>query len=168
MTTQYTEFFLGSNSKVAELETLQISHPNLSRTYWIVRNMRGGMTATLEGGVDTATFEYYPLKIAQRGVRADLDQGFSISIGDLGQTLPQELDAIEAANGFAVKPVVKYRTYRSDHLTEPLYGPVRVEIKSVTMGAEGATLEAVAPGLNSSKTGELYRIDRFPMLRGLL
>jgi hypothetical protein len=168
MTTQYSEFFLGSNSKVAELETLEISHPNLSRTYWIVRNKRDGLIANLEDGSTSQAFEYYPLRISQRGARADLDQGFSITVGDLGQTLPDELDAIAAAGGFAIKPLVKYRTYRSDYLTLPLYGPVKVQIKSVGMTSEGSILEAVAPGLNSSKTGELYRIDRFPMLRGLL
>jgi hypothetical protein len=167
MTTQYSEFFLGSNTKVAQLETLEISHPNLSKVYWIVRNARNGITATLEDDTEQ-DFEYYPLRITPTGQRDDLDQGFNIMIGDLGKTLPQEIDLISAANGFSTKPVVKYRTWRSDYLTVPLFGPIILQIRKLTTAREGASFQASAPQLNSSKTGELYTLDRFSMLRGLL
>lgn len=168
MTTQYTEFFLGSNSKVAQLETLEISHPNLSATYRVVRNQRNNLIATLEDGITPATFVYYPVRIIERGQREDLEQGLSITFGDLGQILPVELDNIRAASGFGVKPVVKYRTWRSDYLALPLYGPIVLQVKSITNTSEGSTFEVVAPQLNVSKTGEIYRTDRFPMLRGML
>jgi hypothetical protein len=164
---QYTEFFLGANSKVVQLETLEISHPNLSHTYWIVRNARSGVTAILENGVPQA-FEFYPVKISAMGQRDDLDQGFNITIGDVGEILPQELDSIAAADGFNIKPIVKYRTWRSDYTTRPLFGPLNLEIQRITTSKDGATFQAMAPQLNSSKTGELYKLDRFPMLRGLL
>jgi hypothetical protein len=165
---QYTDFFLASDSKVLQYETLEISHPNMSGTYWLVRNARNGLTATLETSV-SATFQYYPMRLQPIGQRDDLDQGFTIVIGDVGQTLAGELDLIAAsANGFDTKPTVKYRTWRSDYLDAPLFGPVKLEIKKVTMTAEGASFQAQAPQLNSAKTGEMYRLDRFPMLRGLL
>lgn len=163
----YANFFLGSSSKVVQLETLELSHPDLTQTYWIVRNARLGITARLETTVSQA-FDYYPVIIRSLGQRDDLDQGYNITIADVGKTLPLELDAIEAADGFTTKPVLKYRTYRSDRLTEPLFGPVVMEVKKVTLNRQGSTLQARAPQLNSSKTGELYRLDRFPMLRGTL
>lgn len=167
MSNQYSEFFLGSNSKVARIETLEIAHPAMSQTYWIVRNIKAGFTANLETTA-SQTFSYYPVRITRRNQSEDLDQGYSITFGDIGKTLSKELDAIQIAGGFDVKPVVKYRAWRSDYLTAPLYGPIIVEIKQVTTGREGCTFEALAPGLNGSKTGELYRLDRFPMLRGVL
>ena len=163
----YSEFFLSSNSKVAQLELLQLSHPNLTQTYYIVRNSRSGVTVTLETAA-SQFFTYYPVRIKSQGQRDDLDQGFSITIGDVGKVLPAELDAIEAATGWATKPTLKYRTYRSDILSKPLFGPVNLEVKKITTDRQGSTFIARAPQLNSSRTGELYRLDRFPMLRGTL
>lgn len=167
MTTQYTEFFLGASSKVAQLETLEISHPNLSKVYYIVRNAKAGLTAQIEDA-SSKTFEYYPVRITPIGQRDDLEQGFTITIGDVGKTLPGELDRIAAATGWATKPVVKYRTWRSDYLSVPLFGPVILEIRKITTAREGASFQAKAPSLNSGKTGEIYSLDRFPMLRGTL
>lgn len=66
------------------------------------------------------------------------------------------------------KPVLIYRTYRSDDLTAPLFGPERFEIDNMAFQKEGATLQCTAPRLNLNQTGEVYAMDRFPMLRGFL
>ena len=71
--TTYAEFFLKSKSSVVQLETLEISHPNFTKIYRIVRNAVQGVTVTLENG-SSATFDYYPLAIENAGVRDDLDQ----------------------------------------------------------------------------------------------
>ena len=163
----YTEFFLNAGSNVVELELLEISHPNFSQTYRIVRNAVAGVTVTLEDS-SSATFEYYPLQITPMGSGDDLDQALKIQLGDLGTLLPQELDAVSAAGGFGTKPVLKYRTYRSDDLTAPLYGPITLEISNLTFKREGAAFEAHAPRLNSTATGEIYSTTRFPMLRGFI
>jgi hypothetical protein len=91
-----------------------------------------------------------------------------VQLGDLGEVLPTELRAIFEANGFAIRPTLKYRTYRSDDLSQPLYGPLRFEINNLTFKKEGAAFEASAPRLNSAATGELYTTSRFPMLRGFI
>lgn len=167
MTTTYAEFFLKSNSNVIQLELLEISHPNFTKTYRVVRNAIKGVAVTLETGAIEA-FEFYPLKIENAGVRDDLDQSITITLGDLGEVLPKELDEITSANGFDVKPIVTYRTYRSDDLTQPMYGPVLLEVTTFTFNREGSNFEAQAPSLNVNKTGELYKMARFPMLRGFL
>ena len=165
--TTYAEFFLKSKSSVVQLETLEISHPNFTKVYRVVRNAVQGVTVTLEN-TSTATFDYYPLKIENAGVRDDLDQVLSISLGDLGEVLPKELDEVSSNDGFGTKPVVIYRTYRSDDLTRPLFGPVTLEVVSFAFNREGSSFEAKAPSLNINKTGEIYKLDRFPMLRGFL
>ena len=71
-------------------------------------------------------------------------------------------------DGFSEKPRVVYRTYRSDDLTRPLFGPIVLEVDSFAFNREGSTFTAKAPSLNINKTGELYRLERFPMLRGFL
>ena len=164
---RYSEFFLGSKSSVVQLELVEISHPYFTKVYRIVRNSLQPVTVTLENST-AATFEYYPLKITSMGARTDLDSGFRIDLGDLGEVLPKELDSVAANNGFEIKPTVVYRTYRSDDLTQPLYGPFNLEIETFSFNNEGASFEAKAPSLNNNKTGELYSLARFPMLRGFL
>lgn len=163
----YIEFFLNNSGGIIQFELLEISHPNFTKTYYTVRNATDGLTVTHENG-DVIEYWYYPLKITSLGARGDLDQGFQISLGDLGEVLPTEVDAINSANGFNIKPTVKYRTYRSDNLLAPLFGPLIFEVQTFSFTREASTFEAKAPRLNINSTGELYKIDRFPTLRALL
>jgi len=163
----YSTFFLNSLSSVVQLETLEITHPNFSQDYFIVRNATNGVTLTLED-LSSQEFIYYPLKITAVGTRENLDFGVRVDLGDLGEVLPVELDNVATAAGYGTKPVVKYRTYRSDDLTAPLYSPVTLEIENFSFTRNGCSFEAKAPSLNISSTGETYSLDRFPMLRGFL
>lgn len=163
----YSEFFLNSNSSVVQLECLEISHSAFSETYYIVRNASLGVTVTHED--DTIhDYTYYPCKLSLTGPRDDLDHILKVELGDLGELIPEELDNIRAADLMAEKPQVIYRVYRSDALTTVLYGPLKLEISTFTFNKQGAAFEAKAPSLNVSKTGELYTLGRFPMLRGVL
>lgn len=163
----YAEFFLNSRASVVQLETLEISHPDFTKIYRVVRNAVQGLTARLENN-SLVTFDYYPLEIENAGVRDNLDQSITINLGDLGEVLPKELDEISSNDGFDIKPIVTYRIYRSDNLTRPLFGPVLLEVPSFTFNREGSSFQAQAPSLNINKTGERYKLDRFPMLRGFL
>lgn len=163
----YSEFFLNTDSNVVELELISITHPNFTQEYHIVRNAMDGVTVTLEDS-SVQEFEYYPLSITPLGASDDLDQILKITLGDLGEVLPMELSNVRIANGFATKPELLYRTYRSDDLTAPLRGPFRFELTSLSFDKQGATFEASAPRLNQNSTGERYTIDRFPMLQGFL
>lgn len=161
------DFFLNSLKSEVQIELLEIAHPQFSRTYYLCRNYRKGVTVTLENSTERH-FEYRPCKITKSANTDNLDAGLQISLGDLGTVIPAEIDRVEAVDGFNVMPTCKYRVYRSTDLTAPYIGPFYFEIKNVSNNRTGATLEAKAPGLNFSKTGELYTIDRFPMLRGFL
>lgn len=163
----YTAFFLNSQASIKQLDLLEISHPNFTQTYRIVRNSANGVTVTLEDA-SVRFFQYYPLQIKGIAANQTLDQVLQVQLGDLGTLLPKELDAIAAAGTFGTKPIVKYRTYRSDDLTAPMYGPVVLEITNIPFNADGASFEASAPSVNMNKTGEIYTLDRFPMLRGFL
>ena len=165
--TTYAEFFLNSKSSIVQLELLEISHPNFTKTYRVVRNAVNGIIVKHEDN-NSYEYTYYPLRIAAGGTRDDLDQTLKIELGDLGEVLPTELDAVSSAAGFGVKPTVKYRAYRSDDLTAPMFGPMFLEVETFSFNREGSSFEAKAPSLNRNKTGEAYKLDRFPMLRGCL
>jgi hypothetical protein len=173
---RHAQFFLRCLSEVVQLELLEISHPNFSTTYRVVRNAVHGVTVTLEDA-SQRFFAYYPLKISELAARDTLDFSIRVDLGDLGEIIPTEIANVMSAagaltiygsDGKLVRPVVKYRTYRSDDLTRPLFDVLTLQIESITMKREGASFEAKAPSLNISRTGELYALERFPMLRGFL
>lgn len=163
----YTEFFLSDSRNVAKLELFEISHPNFEKLYRICRNRYSGATVTLHDST-TATFGYYPVSIKRMGVSDDMEQRFQVTVGDVGDLLNNELERVHELDGFETKPSFTYWAYKSNNLLVPLEGPIRLKIGDVTQNDEGFTFEASAEGFNVSKTGELYRLDRFPMLRGVL
>ncbi len=159
----YVKFFLNTKSNVILLETFEIFHPNFTVSpYRVVRNAVNGIDIAGIGH-----FDYYPLKITSLGARDNLDSGFKIQMGDLGEILPKEMDALATSGGFARKPKMVYRAYRNDTMAL-IYGPLTLEISHFTFNKDGATFEAKAPSVNVTKTGRAYTIGRFPMLRGFL
>ncbi len=162
----YSEFFLDSPPTVAQLDLLEISHPDFTQTYYVQRNVTAGVTVTHEDA-SSHDYEYVPMRVKPLGTQTDLDQELEITFGDLGEILPAELDAVAAANGFQTKPSVLYRVYRSDDLSAPIFGPVDLQIDGISFNREGASFRAKAAAFNVTRTGETYRIEEYPMLEGL-
>ncbi len=162
----YSEFFLASRANVIQLELIEFSHPNFTKTYRIVRNSPDGVTVDLSPSETAVNFDYFPARFQSLGSRDDLDSGLRIDIGDVGEVVPGEINAVAAAGGFRTKPVVRYWAFRSDNLASPIFGPISLEVPSVSMTEEGASLEARAPAMNATRTGDRYTLDRFPMQRG--
>lgn len=161
-----SEYLLGSAPSVVRLDTLEISHPNFSQTYRLVATVPPGATSiTLDGDV----YEYCPMQVLPIAASDDLVQALNVTLGDVGEIIAKEIEAVWDANGLNTRPTLTYRAFRSDDLADPIAGSERVlEIASVTTTREGASFEARAPELNSARTGLLYTVDLFPMLRGFL
>jgi len=162
-----SEFYLNSKSSVAMFETLEISHPNFTQVYRVVRNHCEGITATIETD-EQVFFQYLPMSIERMKTLNNLDFGLKVTFGDLGEIIPNEIDAVMAADGRHIQPTVKYRIYRSDDLTEPLDDVWTLEIKQMGFTSEGCTFEAGAPEMNSNGTGERSTNSRFSGQRGFL
>src|SRR3954470_16623054 len=149
MSNPYSQFFLNTSASIVQLELLEISHASFTKTYRIVRNAIRGVTVTLEDA-SSHTFDYYPVKIVPTGSNNNLEQQLQVQFGDLGQVVPVEIDRVllTLSGGLPtsiVKPVLLYRTYRSDDLTEPLAGPYRFQVNNIAFTKEGATLQCTAP-----------------------
>lgn len=164
----YSEYFLNSRSNVVQLELVELTHPNFTQAYRIVRNAADGVTVNLSPSELGVPFTYYPARVEQLGARDDLDSAIRMDLGDLGEVVPTEIDAVAEAGGFMTKPAVRYWTYRSDELTAPMFGPISLEVPSISFNEDGASFEARAPSLNSTKTGERLTLDLIPMQRGFL
>lgn len=162
----YSDFFLGSPPQVVHLELIEISHFRFTQTYRFVRNAVAGITVTHEsppGG--NFAYTYLPMQIRRLGSSNDLDQSLRIQLGDVSTIVAKELDSVFDQNGMDVKPTLKYRVYRSDTLTAPIFGPTVHEIANMSMTKEGVAFDAVAPRLNLGRTGKLYVAKDFPMLK---
>lgn len=164
---EYSEFFLNSKASVVQLDCIEISHSSFTQIYRVVRNATLGVTVKHEDGIDYA-YDYYPFAMSAEGVRDDLDQIIKIDFGDLGEIIPNEIDAVKSADNTKELPRVVYRTYRSDDLENVLYGPIVLEAKDFPFAYNGCSFAARAPSLNIKRTGEGYTLPRFPALRGLL
>jgi len=82
--------------------------------------------------------------------------------------LPVELDNVATADTLNTKPVVIWRTYQSDDLTQRLQGPLTLEISILHLRTGLAPLMQKPLSLNNNRTGENYSIAKFPMLRGVM
>lgn len=166
MSDRLAEFFLTAPRSVRRLELVEMTHPDFTKPYRVVRNQRRGVTVPVDGVPQD--FEWYPMRVKQDASSDDLSEGLSLDFGDLGEVIPKEVDAAELADGMGVRPQLRYWAFRSDDLDEPILGPYEYEVRSVSFTAEGATIKASAPELAKSATGEAYTLERFPMLRGML
>lgn len=164
----YSSFFLNTPSKIIRYKTVELSHPNFSKTYRIIENNALGATLTIEDGTQQY-FEYYPLKIEKAKNTTDLEQEITFTFGDVGDSIPYELDRVKSANGMLTKPTIIYREYRSDDTTAPIYGPLTLELPKMSSDKQGSTFTAQARQLNLNMTGRIYDISgKFRTLRGFL
>lgn len=165
-----SEYFFNSRSDVSQLEMIEVTHPNFTKTYRICRNAPYYEPVTVDLSPDErgVTFDWYPLGVEHKGAQADLDYAIQFNLGDLGEEIPDQLDAVTAANGFKIKPQLRYWAFRSDMLDQPMIGPIRLEIPSITLTEEGSSFEARAQTLNQIKTGIRYTLVDYPPLRGFL
>jgi hypothetical protein len=168
MSQDHAEFFLSSPPSVAQLDCLEISHPDFSQTYRIVRNDEQGVSVTHEGPDGPYDYDYYPARVLPIAASDDLVQALSVTLGDLGDVIAAEIANVWEANGMNTRPSLTWRAYRSDDLSEPMAGPIVLEIVNVNTTKEGCSFEARAPELNASRTGALYSLEQFPMLRAFL
>lgn len=163
-----TEYFFTSPPSVVRYQLFELSHPNFSNTFRIVRNavLRGEIEVMHEGDVGPFTYHHYPVQIKTMGSAGNMDQELEITFGDLGEVLPLQLELIQEANGMQTKPTCVYREYSSADLTEPMYGPFTLVLNGMTFNKTGTTFVAKPISFNRGRTGEVYDVGRFPMLRG--
>ena len=160
-----TSFYLNSKRSAVLLETITLRHPNFSKIYYLVRNAIAGVTATDE--TSTARFyEYAPMAIERANVSGDLDQAISVTFGDVGDTIQDEVDRVRTLNGMLIYPTAEYRQYSSVDLSAPLLGPYVLDLVTFDVTREGTALSLEAPMVNASRTGQVYSTTRFPALRG--
>jgi len=162
---QLREFLASAPQTKYMIEVVSIAHSALTQTYHLWKEQSEG--AVIDEDINTLIVQPTNLNVALAGSPDNLDQKFTISIDttDAENVLRKELDRI--ALDTTEKIILTYRVYLSDDLTEP-QAVQRLQVESITYTRGVASLSAIAPKLNVTRTGELYTFSRFPMLRGFL
>lgn len=153
-------FFASAPQSKHVIATLEISHSAMSQVWHLWREPFAGTA----GG---NTMQPANIDIAMAGSPGHLDQKFDIRIGlvDIEDTFRAELDRIPINT--LEKIIIVIREFLSDDLASAVTeGTLQVESISVIKGA--ASISAVSPRLNVTRTGELYSPRDVPMLRGFL
>lgn len=158
--------FLASAPQTRHLiQTVELTHSDLSQAWRFWREPYIGEVTT-EGDEEV---EMIPVGMAIElaGTEGNLDQVFKIGIDttDADDILRGELNAIPLDTNEKVRCV--YREYLSDDLTQPVAVGV-LQVESITFVRGTATLSAVSPRLNVTRTGLTYTPRDIPMLRGFI
>lgn len=156
------EIYLNSQPENERVyETIIISHPAIETRYLVIDSLP--LTAGLFTG---GTAEFLPASIVSTDAANsnDLDQNATFTIADVDNELDAVLDQIPLDTDES--PVIGYGIYHSDNLDAPVEF-YEYEAKSIAQKKGVFTVKAGVPNLNSDQTGELFDLDRFPMLRGL-
>lgn len=143
-------------------ETIELSHSLFSKTYYLVVDSKS-LDATVPG-LGVVTFEPASIKPVNSIQSDDLDQSVSFTIADVENILDDELDRIPLGN--QESPLLVYRIYLNTDLSEPVEF-FEYDIKEVAQQEGIFTIKAGSPDLNSDQTGEIYDLERFPMLRSI-
>ena len=157
------KFYLDATPSVVMLELIEISHPLWPQPLRYVTNHADGVTVKHEDGL-VYNYEFMPVQINKGANSDDLDQTLSITVGDLGQVVPQLLKIIRDADNFE-RPSVVYRAYSSNHLDSPLQVVKGYEVEDRATDHQATTFNAATKRANSTGTGMFYTVDNFPSLK---
>ena len=155
----YTSFFLNNHGGAVILECLEITHSTFTEPARFVKNDTDGVIA--EG----QSYEYQPMSIKRNNVSNDLEQQLSITLADMEDHFFKQVINTMDSN---MRPSVVFKLFSDQDLETPLMTMQKLEIASLSKDSAGlATFDAQAPELNSVKTGRIYTLEDFPLLRGI-
>lgn len=151
-------FLASAPQSVWLIPTLEISHSAMSQVFHLWREPYAGTTSS--GTMQPCNFE---VKLA--GSAGHLDQVFDIRLDlvDIEDVFREEMDRIPINT--TEKVVITYREYMSDNLSA-VQSVAVLHVESVAYAVGAATISAVSPRLNITRTGEVYSMKDVPMLRG--
>jgi hypothetical protein len=164
METKLRTFFASAPQVIHKIDVMEISHSEMSKTYYLWREPYGGEVTTEDGvrTVQPCNFEVKPA-----GSNQNLDQVYEIKLdtNDIEDDFRNEMDSIPLNTLEFVRVVV--REYLSDDLTDPQSRAV-LQVENVGYKVGAAMIKAVSPRFNVTRTGELYVVRDIPMLRSFV
>src|SRR5574344_1470327 len=156
-------FFLTKTSAIAKIDCIELYHPDFGYLRYQAYDDDGINVKHEDGAPRHYDFESF--EIARGNITSDLDQGFSITFADYKDDLKNKVNTADH-----MTPIVfSWRLYRSDDLNIPMF--VQRDLYVIRVNSDGTgmvTFEASAEQLNNVKTGDVYTINTYPMLRSTI
>ena len=146
------------------VDTVEIYHPSLSKTYYLVADNQD-LTANIESGA-LITFEKANMKPNNAANNDDLSQTASFTIADVDNILNDEMQRIPLENETPV--LFRFRRYLLSDTTYPAVTALEYEAQKITQSKGLFTAYVGAPSLNDKGTGLILTPDNVPLLRGIL
>lgn len=155
------EAYASAPSNVAVLETLEISHPSIGGTIYIVKN-REDLTLTLEDESDHL-FEACAFRMSLPASGDSGLQSLTIAIDNVDRRVS---DFLNTAKDYQTPVTVKYRPYLSNDYTTPqIETPLVLYLTDISVNVMEVTGKAsFADLLNKKFPTELYTRARFPSI----
>ncbi|WP_431512618.1 DUF1833 family protein [Variovorax sp. DAIF25] len=165
--TRLRMYLASAPANVRAIQVLELSHPAMSRVWHLwAEPYVGQVTVQDPLTLITSEVEVLPinLEIDLAGSEGNLDQVYEITLDtvDNSDEFGGEMDRIPLDTNQRVRAV--YREYLSDDLTEAAVTAL-LQVESVSSNAGAATISAISPRLNITRTGEIYAPRDVPMLR---
>lgn len=160
------EYWLRGRHDDVRMECIEIKHPSFSRDYRFVRNHAYGVRIKHEDGV-YRDYEPLPMTIKAAKAAADLQQSFTIGIGDVGEVMPLEIDRLRRGSHQTKRPILNYRVYLTSDLTSPMSSARGLEITNNQPQKQGAVFTCQGRELNKTSTGIIFTVELLPSLRGV-
>jgi len=153
-------FLASAPQTVHPIFTLEISHSAMTQTFHLWREPYVGTA----GG---NTMQPCNIDIKLAGSPGHLDQKFDIRLStvDIDDVLREQLDLIPVDT--LEKIAIIYHEFLSDDLTT-VQATATLQAESISYQIGAASISAVSPRWNMTRTGELYAPKDIPMLRGFL
>lgn len=157
-------YFLTDTSRLIKLECVEIDHPDFVVPLRFVRNDEDGIVVKHEDSTQVE-YEYRSFEVQKGNTVADLDQNIGITFADQDDSLKTLFYAVDHTK----EASFKYRAYREDNLEYPMIVLQTLNIISFNSDADGfVTFDASAEQLNDVRTGLIYTLDNYPLMRGAI
>ena len=163
--TRLKRFFASAPQTKYPISVISISHSSMSKTWHLWRESVIGTVITEAGETIHPEGAKFSEKLAGTPAHLDQEYDFTLDTVDIEDTFRAELDRIPIKTQEKIGLV--FRQYLSDDLTYPSL-VARLQVESLSYERGAATIAAVSPRLNITRTGELYTPRDIPMLRGFL
>ena len=162
-----TYYWLVGKHDDVRLECIEITHPSFSRNYRFVRNHSDGVRVRHENAT-WYDYTFLPISIEAGESGDNLQQSFTIGIGDVGEIMPYEIQRLRNGRYPTQRPVLNYRVYLISDLSKPLSSVRGLEITDIQRKKTGAVLKCQAKQTNKTGTGVRYTLSDYPTLRGFI
>jgi len=134
----------------------------------------GGFVKNDSYGISRA-YKFVPVQFQIPSVSSDMVSEVSFTVSDLNKdgtalgTNKAISDLIDLVAEDELRPITiavyAYISYVDGTFSEVAEGPYELEVTDITFGEEGCTFTAKSPDAIYASCGEVYTVERFPMLR---